>query len=647
MVNPTTAMRDAPMSGLANLMAMKGRDNDSMLVHLSPSEVSNLNKLSGNTMTINPHTGLPEGRSRLLEAVLPALLSIGVGIATGGASIPAQMAAQAAAGYGGAKLMGKEDEEALTSGAISGITAGLFGGTGSDALAGGRELGRAGAVEGAKTGAIQKGTGLALQSVPTTVLPKVGTDAASQALAKVAEEDLKKRAISQAAGGFNPWFASSGDVFGEIASKKALGQGYGEILKQPEIYKPLITHTAARTGLNALTDQMRADANRSRDLSGPPSATGELWTQPYNMALQGPYSQQDITGAFIGDNINPINFYNQGYAKGGGSVQQMSTGGDIAKFISPLYGLVSLLNKNKKENKVNPIPQPVQLGDPMQMHDLVKRPVHMLKGGDIAKFISPLYGLVSLLNKNKNKKEMLQNPEVIALLQQGQEQPVQPMERGGAVGQVTDWGEDLKKKFYGSQLMEPLMRIMGKDRSKYMAGGGMPDMSNIPPEILEQLKAQASAPTTPKAYDQLAALGRNPMQQMQEGGLTGAAEASGSMMPALQPLLQVASEEALQAVSQPRSYAQGGQPFEGRVEGRGDGMSDQIPFNIEGKQPALLSRDEYVIPADVVAMVGDGSSNAGADQFDNFIGDIRTMKYGRQVQPRELNQGLGSLLGVA
>ena len=160
------------------------------------------------------------------------------------------------------------------------------------------------------------------------------------------------------------------------------------------------------------------------------------------------------------------------------------------------------------------------------------------------------------------------------------------------------------------------------------------------------MSGQASAPA-PKAYDQLAALGQNPMQQMQGGGLTGAAEASGAMMPALQPLLQVASEEALQAVNQPRTYAEGGQPFEGQVRGRGDGMSDQIPFNIEGQQPALLSRDEYVVPADVVAMVGDGSSNAGADQFDNFIGDIRQMKYGRQVQPREINRGLGSLLGVA
>ena len=136
MVNPTTAMPDAPMSGLANLMAMKGRENDSMLVHLSPNEVNNLNKLSGNTMTINPDTGLPEGKSRFLEAALPAILSIGTAIATGGSSIPIQMAAAAAAGYGGQRLVGKDHDEALTSGLISGATAGLLGGTGSSALKG-------------------------------------------------------------------------------------------------------------------------------------------------------------------------------------------------------------------------------------------------------------------------------------------------------------------------------------------------------------------------------------------------------------------------------------------------------------------------------------------------------------------------------
>jgi hypothetical protein len=73
--------------------------------------------------------------------------------------------------------------------------------------------------------------------------------------------------------------------------------------------------------------------------------------------------------------------------------------------------------------------------------------------------------------------------------------------------------------------------------------------------------------------------------------------------------------------------------FEGMVPGQGTGMSDDIPFSIEGNQPALLSRDEYVLPADVVSQLGDGSSGAGADMLDNFISQVRQTKYGNTQQP--------------
>ncbi len=75
--------------------------------------------------------------------------------------------------------------------------------------------------------------------------------------------------------------------------------------------------------------------------------------------------------------------------------------------------------------------------------------------------------------------------------------------------------------------------------------------------------------------------------------------------------------------------------FEGMVKGDGDGMSDSIPFSIEGQQPALLSRDEYVLPADVVASLGNGSSNAGADMLDKFMTDVREKTMGRE---RQINQ---------
>ena len=81
----------------------------------------------------------------------------------------------------------------------------------------------------------------------------------------------------------------------------------------------------------------------------------------------------------------------------------------------------------------------------------------------------------------------------------------------------------------------------------------------------------------------------------------------------------------------PTGYAN--QAFEGTVPGAGTGMSDDVPFSIEGDQPALLSRDEYVLPADVVSQLGDGSSGAGSDMLDNFISQVRQTKYGNTQQP--------------
>ena len=88
--------------------------------------------------------------------------------------------------------------------------------------------------------------------------------------------------------------------------------------------------------------------------------------------------------------------------------------------------------------------------------------------------------------------------------------------------------------------------------------------------------------------------------------------------------------------------------FEGQVDGRGNGMSDEIPFEVEGNDPdkALLSRDEYVIPADAVAMLGNGSSNGGAERLDQFIKQLRTQSFGtqEQQQPIERQQGLSGLI---
>jgi hypothetical protein len=83
-------------------------------------------------------------------------------------------------------------------------------------------------------------------------------------------------------------------------------------------------------------------------------------------------------------------------------------------------------------------------------------------------------------------------------------------------------------------------------------------------------------------------------------------------------------------------YSDGGQ----FLNGPGDGMSDSIPASIEGKQPARLANEEFVVPADVVSHLGNGSSKAGAKQLYSMMDKVRkartgTEKQGKQINPRK------------
>ena len=73
------------------------------------------------------------------------------------------------------------------------------------------------------------------------------------------------------------------------------------------------------------------------------------------------------------------------------------------------------------------------------------------------------------------------------------------------------------------------------------------------------------------------------------------------------------------------------------VQGAGDGMSDNVPANIEGVQEARLANDEFVVPADVVADIGNGSSNAGAKKLYAMMDRIRKARHGTTEQPPEID----------
>jgi hypothetical protein len=74
----------------------------------------------------------------------------------------------------------------------------------------------------------------------------------------------------------------------------------------------------------------------------------------------------------------------------------------------------------------------------------------------------------------------------------------------------------------------------------------------------------------------------------------------------------------------------------GYLDGQGDGMSDSIPATIEGKQPARLADGEFVVPADVVSHLGNGSSKAGSKRLYKMLDKVRRARTGHTKQGKQI-----------
>jgi hypothetical protein len=110
------------MQPIAQNLAARGRGGDSLLVHMTPSEVGGLQALAqahGGSLTTNPDTGLPE--ANFLKSILPTIIGLGITAATGGAAAPWMVGL----GVGGGTALLTGD---LNKGLMAGL--GAFGGAG-------------------------------------------------------------------------------------------------------------------------------------------------------------------------------------------------------------------------------------------------------------------------------------------------------------------------------------------------------------------------------------------------------------------------------------------------------------------------------------------------------------------------------------
>lgn len=174
---------NAPMAPMAQQVQSQGRDEDTMLVHMTPGEVNSLQGLAmahGGSLTINPETGLPE--AGFLKKLIPTLLGAAL-TATG-------IGAPLAAGLVAAGSVAKTGS--LKKGLMAGLSA--YGGA---SLAGGLLGNAAGTAGSAATSAINSpalavtngaiGSGTNIAGLATNAATTAGTTAAKTGLAGLAQ----------------------------------------------------------------------------------------------------------------------------------------------------------------------------------------------------------------------------------------------------------------------------------------------------------------------------------------------------------------------------------------------------------------------------------------------------------------------------
>ena len=196
------------------------------------------------------------------------------------------------------------------------------------------------------------------------------------------------------------------------------------------------------------------------------------------------------------------------------------------------------------------------------------------------------------------------------------------------------------------------------------SGAGAPGTSMLGSNPAVQYAVDSMPATVPGAAAPQGIMGQakdffaglTPKQQLLAGGagIAGLGMVSDQLrggVPKKKPYTGALSQYRFDPSSyRPYSYASGGQTGGiaslgsysdgGRMlKGPGDGMSDNIPASIGGKQPARLADGEFVVPADVVSHLGNGSTDAGAKQLYSMMNKVRKARTGNPKQGRQITAG--------
>lgn len=165
----------------------------------------------------------------------------------------------------------------------------------------------------------------------------------------------------------------------------------------------------------------------------------------------------------------------------------------------------------------------------------------------------------------------------------------------------------------------------GFGRMAFQEGGQVPPDANM-----EMMMAETAQPEMAGEYDRLI--------QMTMQAILGQVESPDEV---IQMFIDEFGVDAFRQLRDAVLKQQvPGAQTEGMVDGNGGGMDDQVMGMIGNQRPVAVSPGEYIVPADVVSGLGDGSSQAGADILDELNQAVRMTRTGTTQQPRPLMETL-------
>jgi len=566
----------------AHYLRSKGRGNDTMLVHMTPGEVKGLQALAlrhGGSLTINPDTGLPE--AGFLEQILPVVAAAGLTYLTAGAAAPTLTAA-----LGGSTMMGGIAAGALSGALISGGMAAIQG----------KDAGQA-ALMGGLGGGVAGGMG-AYDAANVFNAPNLLADASQQV---VQVNPVEAANIMQEGFKISP---EAADVYSGLAGQPTVPPGTMPAgLTTPLPSPPVPT----QAGIDAakLSGQARIDALNKLDPSA--SAFGQA---PGIDAEQALYRAENLARpTAVGDIYKPITqesvkaqmpttFYQDQGTLGRMAIQSLPVigllGEETQQAAGPTDTYKSPLSRLSPNFQAYVPPQP-------NPYYRARYPTYAASGGLMSSYqVGGPVERMSAMNTAMNPQGGLYPQGMI-----DKTQYATPTQRPASM--------EVIESESAYQRSNPLIGIAG------MNAGGVAK----PLPRGDAGTYRDTDPTTARQDAFTAAMTRlNSIRK----------RANVKGLPALKaaaaPLGNVQEAAAGGIMSSLGGYSDGGR----LLKGPGDGMSDNIPAMIGRKQPARLADGEFVVPADVVSHLGNGSTDAGARKLYKMMDKIRSARTGKKKQ---------------